>query len=160
LEEVRSEASAAIGPAVANVELRDRLDALHPDLRNRLDGAWERIHGGGADAAGQAANSLIEVIDWTLRTVAPDGAVLTWHAAEQRPEGELHNGKPTRPLRVRYAVRSHPEKAGAIELYARTTSSLVSVIQDPKHAIETRAVEALAPVALTVEGLLYYLVVD
>jgi hypothetical protein len=160
VEQFRAEASVAIGPSVANEELRTRLASLHPDLPNRLEGAWERIHGGGSDAAGQAATSLMEVIDWTLRMLAPDKDVLAWHAAENRPDVELHNGDPTRPLRLCYAVRSNPDKLRALKLYLKTFQELVSVIQSPKHAIETRAVEALAPVAITVEGLLYYLVVE
>ncbi len=160
LVELQAEARASIGPAQASVELRVRLDEIHPDLGNHLDGAWERIQGGGADAAGQAANSLMEVIDWTLRLLAPDDDVLAWHAAEKRPTNDLHNGKPTRSLRVRYAVRNHPEKRRAVGLYVKSIGELVSVIQSPKHSVETRAGEALAHVALVVEGLLHYLLVD
>jgi hypothetical protein len=160
VERLQAESAVVVGPAAASEELRNELDAVHPDLRRRLDGAWERIREGGADAAGQAANSLMEAIDWTLRSVAPDADVLTWHAREGRPAGELHNEKPTRTLRVRYAVRGSPGKASAIDLYVRTASLLASEIQSHKHSIETRAVKALAPIAMTVEGLLYYLVVD
>lgn len=159
VERFRAEASVAIGPAGEYEDLRVGLAAVHPDLPNRIDGAWERIRGGGADAAGQAANSLMEAVDWTLRLLAPDDDVLAWHASENRPDSELHMGKPTRPLRLRYAVRDRPEKLPALTLYVRTIQELVSVIQAPKHSVETRAVEALTPIAMTVEGLLYYLVI-
>lgn len=160
VERFRAEADHEIGPSVASDALRDRLALLHPDLPNRLQGAWERIHEGGADAASQAANSLMEAIDWTLRTLAPDDEVLAWHAAENLSTAELHQGKPTRPLRIRYAVRLSSEKRRALTLYLRTIEELIPVIQSPKHAIDTRAAEALASTAMTVEGFLYYLVVD
>jgi hypothetical protein len=104
VERFRAEASVAIGPAGEYEDLRVGLAAVHPDLPNRIDGAWERIRGGGADAAGQAANSLMEAVDWTLRLLAPDDDVLAWHASENRPDSELHMGKPTRPLRLRYVA--------------------------------------------------------
>jgi Predicted pPIWI-associating nuclease len=160
VERVRAENSAARGPIEASTDLRLRLVQVHPDLQNRLDGAWERINNGGADAASQAANSLMEVVDWTLRLLAPDNEVLEWHTAQARSETELHQGKPTRTVRIRYVARDHPEKLRAVELYVKSIQELVKVIQSPKHAVETRAVEALGPIALTVEGLLYFLVAE
>ncbi len=156
----RAEASATFGPSEANLELRLRLGEVHPALRDRLDGAWERIQGGGADAAGQAANSLMEVVSWTLRTVAPDDEVLAWHAVENRPASEVVDGHPTRALRARYAVRDHLEKRTAADLFVKSIGGLCDVIQEHKHSIETGTADALAPVALLVEGLLHYLVVD
>jgi hypothetical protein len=160
VERQRAELSTTRGPAEASTLLRARLVDVHPDLLNRLDGAWERITGGGSDAASQAANSLMEAVDWTLRLLSPDEEVLAWHAAEGRDTKELHDGRPTRTLRIRYAVRLHPEKRKATELYVKSVQEMVTVIQSPKHSIETRSVEALAPIALTVEGLLYFLIVD
>lgn len=156
-DELESETTAALGPMVASVELRVRLGDLHPDLPRRLDGAWERIVAGGADAASQAANSLMELVDWALRLTAPDAAVLDWHAAEGRPSSELHNRSPTRTLRLRYAVRDQPGKKSALELYLKTVQQLTGVIQQPKHAVELGDERALAPIALTVEGMLLFM---
>lgn len=160
LERRRAEFSATRGPAEASMLLRTRLTEVHPDLLTRLDGAWERIHCGGADAASQAANSLMEALDWTLRLLSPDDHVLAWHADEGRPEKELHNGKPTRTLRARYAVRLQPEKQRAAELYIKSVQEFVTVIQSSKHSVETRSADTLASVALIVEGVLYFLIVD
>ncbi|MEY2470775.1 MAG: hypothetical protein QOK28_104 [Actinomycetota bacterium] len=153
------QAEATLGPAEASAELRLRLHEVHPSLCERLDGAWERITAGGKDAASQAANSLIETVDWTLRTLAPDPEVLRWHASEARPAKELHEGKPTRALRLRFAVRDQPDKSKALDLYLKALTALVSAVQSPKHAIDLQAPKALVPVALSVEGLLHLLVV-
>lgn len=154
------EAVAILGPAKASAELRTRLGDVHPSLRERLDGAWERITGGGADAASQAANSLMETVDWTLRTLAPDEDVLSWHASEGRPQKELQDHRPTRTLRVRYVVRQHPEKNSALDLYLKALGELVRAVQAPKHGLELHAPQTLVPVALSVEGLLHLLLVD
>jgi hypothetical protein len=157
---MEADASVVLGPAAASAELRVRLSQLHPTLAARLDGAWERIRQGGAHAASQAAHSLMETIDWTLRLLAPDAETLAWHAAEKRAGSELHDGRPTRTLRVRFAVRNQPEKNSGLDLYLKATGELVGVIQNPKHALVANHERTLAPVALTVEGLLLFLLAD
>ncbi|HVC14239.1 MAG TPA: hypothetical protein VND62_05200 [Acidimicrobiales bacterium] len=157
---VQAEASAALGPGNASAELRVRLHGIHPSLSKKLDGAWERINNGGTDAASQAANSLMEAVDWTLRQLAPDGDVLAWHTESRRPGSELSEGRPTRTLRIRFAVRDRPEKREAIELYLRSAEGLVKALQGIKHGLEPRARSALVPVAMTVEGLLDFILLD
>jgi Predicted pPIWI-associating nuclease len=154
------EASVSLGPTVASADLRVRLSDLDRSLPARLDGAWERIYNGGADAGSQAANSLMELIDWTLRLLAPEADVLAWYSSEHRPDTELHEGTPTRALRLRYVVRNHPEKNSALNLYLKAVQELVGVIQSPKHALTASSEKTLAPVALTLEGLLHFLLVD
>ncbi|MEY2421777.1 MAG: hypothetical protein QOI95_1844 [Acidimicrobiaceae bacterium] len=160
LEHHQEKAAAVLGPAEASAEVRERLAEVHPSLSERLDGAWERISNGGADAASQAANSLMETVDWTLRTLAPNEEVLAWHASEKRSIKELHEGKPNRALRIRYVVRAQPEKNSALDLYLKALRELVCAVQAPKHAIELHSPRALVPIALSVEGLLHLLLVD
>ena len=61
---------------------------------------------------------------------------------------------------MRYIVRNQPEKNSAVDLYVKAIEELVGVIQTPKHALQTTDEKALVPIALTVEGLLLFLLVD
>jgi hypothetical protein len=147
---------ALLGPASFAEGLRESLRSLDPRLPRRLDGAWERVSRRGPDAASQAAHSLMETIDWALRLAAPTSTVLAWHAAEGRPDKELHNGKPTRPLRVEFLLRGRPGEAGAARLHLRALSDLVSVIESHKHSADEADIEAVARLIPTVEGLLIF----
>jgi hypothetical protein len=160
VEELELDAAVVLGPAEASSDLRKRLAEISPSLCERLNGAWERITSGGEDAASQAANSLMETVDWTLRILAPDADVLEWHASQNRSIKDLSGGRPTRGLRLRYVVRAHPEKNSALNLYLKALGELVRAVQAPKHAIELESPRTLVPVALSVEGLLHLLLVD
>lgn len=144
------------GPAEARRRLRNELARLHPSLVNRLDGAWERVGRHGPDAASQAANSLVELIDWTLRSAAPDTEVLSWHLEGGRPTAELHEGRPTRPLRVRFIARNRPD-AVAAEMYAKGISGLVELLQGHKHGAGEQQLAAVARLLPTVEAHLCFL---
>jgi hypothetical protein len=145
-----------LGPASFAERLRKSLGALDQRLPRRLEGAWERVSRPGPDAASQAAHSLMETIDWTLRLAAPDNAVLAWHAAEGRPAKELHNGKPTRALRVEWLLRERPGEADAARLHLRALSNLVRVIESHKHSADEADLAAVARLIPTVEGLLIF----
>jgi hypothetical protein len=147
---------ALLGPASFAEALRESLASLDPRLPRRLDGAWERVSRRGPDSASQAAHSLMETIDWTLRLAAPESTVLAWHSAEGRPDKELHNGGPTRALRVEFLLRGRPGEAGAARLHLRALSNLVSVIESHKHSADEADNEAVARLIPTVEGLLIF----
>lgn len=144
------------GPAEAGQRLRDELRRLNPRLVDRLDGAWERVGNHGPDAASQAANSLVELLDWTLRLAAPDAAVLAWHGSESRPPDELNNGRPTRALRIRFVVRLRPD-AMAAEMYVTGLRELMRLLQGHKHGLGEQQLAALARLVPTVEAFLSFL---
>jgi hypothetical protein len=160
LVRIEAEISTALAPGVASTELRQRLREIDLGLAEKLEGAWERITNGGPDSTSQAANSLMELIDWTLRLRAPNELVIAWHAKDKRPTDELYDGKPTRSLRIRYAVRHQPEKRSSLNMYVKTVQELTALIQGTKHTIDGGSRKALVPVAMVVEGLLYFLLVD
>ena len=160
LERIEAEVVASLGSRTASSQLRVGLAEIDERLAEKLDGAWERIIRGGADSTSQAANSLMELIDWTLRELAPNDAVLAWHSTEGRPAKELHEGKPTRPLRVRYAVRQYPEKNSSLNLYLKAVAELTDTIQGAKHGLDRNSRKALVPVAMVIEGLLHFLVIE
>jgi hypothetical protein len=123
-------------PDRLHVQIRVALANLHPHLVARLDGAWERLSTTGPDAASQAAHSVQELIDGTLRAAAPDADVLAWHTATGLSADELHTNGPTRSLRVKYAIRNRPDQTKAARYYLRGLSDVVSVLQEAKHGAE------------------------
>jgi len=70
-EELEEDNELVTGPEDARHRLLAELGHLDSNLVNRLEGAWERASRPGPDAASQAANSLVELITWTLRRAAP-----------------------------------------------------------------------------------------
>lgn len=144
------------GPAEARARLREELSRLDPRLVNRLDGAWERVRRHGPDAVSQAANSLVELLDWTLRRAAPEAAVLAWHSGEGRSEEELPGGRPTRALRIRFVVRARPDAAAA-EMYVKGICELMGLLQGHKHGGGEQQLAALARLVPTVEAYLSFL---
>lgn len=150
----------ALMPDRLHGEIRSALGSLHPQLVNRLDGAWERLSATGPDAASQAAHSVQELIDWTLRLAAPDPDVLAWHKANSRSSDELHDDKPTRSLRVKYVIRNRPEQSKAARYYTRSLGDVVGILQEAKHGVEGGSVPLVGNLLLTVEGFLGFLLVE
>jgi len=144
------------GPEEARVRLRAALGDLDPRLVQRLDGAWERVSRDGPDAASQAASSLVELIDWTLRRAGPEKDVLAWHAGAARSPSELDDGRPTRGLRVRFIVRERPDAAAA-DFYARAIGDVLRLLQGHKHGSGAQHLAALARLVPTVEAYLAFL---
>lgn len=113
--------------------LRQDLSRLDPRLVSRLDGAWERLERPGPDSASQAAHSVQELLDWTLRMAAPDAAVLAWHKDTDRPAHEVSDGRPTRRLRGLYIVRERPGSDRVVGLHLKSLRETSSVLQKFKH---------------------------
>lgn len=155
-DETAEESATLLGPQALGDRLRKRLGELSDDLPARLDGAWERVSTAGPDAASQAAHSLMELLDWTLRIAAPDDEVLAWHRDQGRQADELHDDKPTRVLRAKYLLRHRPEEVKAARLYLRAINDLADVIQSLKHKAGNKDVDAVARLIPTVEGLLIF----
>jgi Predicted pPIWI-associating nuclease len=159
--ELATDREEILGPAEASTELRTRLRAIDENLCVMLDGAWERIHQGGTDAGRQAAHSLMETVDWMLRTRAPEHEVMSWSAERGPRPGDLdEKGGPTRALKFRFIVRNRTGMEKATDMYRRAVGDLVGVLQEPKHGMKPTNPWNLAPVGLTVEGLLLFIVSD
>ncbi len=157
---LEAEAITSLGPLTPSTELRALLTKLYPSLPEKLDGARERISRGGPDAVAQAATSLQEALDWTLRLLAPEGDVLAWHASERRLPSDLRNGHPTRPLRVRYIVRGHPEKQSSVGLYLKVLPELLQAIERHKHGLIQPPRRYMEPLAKMLESILQCLLTD
>jgi len=115
-------------------QILERLDAIDGRLVAKLNGAWDRVKNPGPDGISQCATSVIELIDWFLRDVAPDDQVLDWHRDSGRSARELHKGRPTRQLRVRFALRDRHPDGRLANAYVSTLTSIAEELQGIKHA--------------------------
>ena len=124
----------------AAIQLRTRTLSLiftfDTTLSRRWDGAWERVVRGGPHSASQAAHSTVEFVDWVFRAAAPDAAVLKWHSENKRPAGEIREGRPTRPARMRYTLRDRDPDGEAAKTYVRLTTDLLNLLQSIKHTAD------------------------
>jgi hypothetical protein len=130
---------------------------LDAQLIVRLDGAWERVARGGPHSAAQGAHSMIEFVDWCLRTSAPDEAVISWHRQELRPVGEVHEGSPTRSLRMRYLLRDRDPDGPMATVYVRNAQDVLGLLQKIKHTAENVGPEELAALMMSIEATLVFL---
>ncbi len=131
------------GPAASRTLLLDRLcglDATVPDLMRE---AWRHVERDGPAAVSMAAHAVVEVIDRTLRAVAPEEAVLEAHVSGRLSNDAVYdkNGKlaPTRAGRIAYALLQR--RPGEAKMVAAQTKALVKNVsfvhedlQAGKHA--------------------------
>jgi hypothetical protein len=113
--------------------LLERLREIDDVLPAKLEGAWERTLRPGPDAASQAANSLVELLDWSLRRATEGVDLVAWHAQQGlRSDGVDANGRPTRALKVRYLLRDNPS-GDLVEAFARIIGEAYGALQSVKH---------------------------
>jgi hypothetical protein len=143
-------------PAETRDELLLRLRELDAALPAKLHGAWDRTSRPGPSAASQAAGTLVELIDWSLRLAAPDQAVLEWHASENRSAAELHEGGPTRGLRVRFLLRYRGADGVAADTYTKHLAEILKLLQGGKHRLEDEDLTIIRCTIPSVEGLLSF----
>ncbi len=146
-------------PSVVQRErFRATLMKLGPDLLDRIDGAWERVGRPGPDAASQAAHSLVEFIDWTLRRAAPDEAVLRWHKETQRPRSELNQrGEATRALKIRFIMKDRADESDSAEMQVRSLADIMKYLQKKKHAQGDKELQAVARLIPGIEAALLFI---
>ena len=78
-----------------------------------------------------------------------------WYRDTSRTD-DLHGGKPTRALRIKYLLRDRPGEANAARLHLRALNDLVQVIQGLKHGPGEKDILAVTRLIPTVEGLLIF----
>jgi len=128
------------GPQKARVVLLGRLGGLDPDIPALLAAAWAQVETDGPAAVAMASHAAVEVLDRTLRALAPDEAVVGEHAAGRlRHKDALFekDGKlaPTRGGRVAYAVmKCHPGQAKLIASQTKALAVTVTTLQENLQA--------------------------
>ena len=150
-----------LAPAQTRERMRERLRAIDARLVVRLDGAWNAVAHAGPDAVSQAANSAIELIDWTLRLTCDETEFEAWVAAQVKPgDYRDRNGRPTRQAKIRYLLRGRAYEADLVDA---TTQSLIAVhrgLQKLKHTRGEHDVDAVARLLPSVEAVLFLIVDD
>lgn len=164
-EDVDTEAPEPLNDAITigeeyRQDLRSRLGALDPRLLERWDGAWTTLLVEGPDGPSQAAHSIQELIDWTLRLAAPPQDVLTWHTANGGSPADLNDkGLPTRGLMVRYILGARAQDKAA-KLFMSSLNKIVEALQQAKHSFEGPAGPAMIrSVLLNTESFLGFVLI-
>jgi hypothetical protein len=147
-------------PSAIRARTLARLDAVDGRLVPKLNGAWDRVRSPGPDGLSQAATSTIEFIDWFLRSTAPDAEVLEWHGREGRASNELHQGRPTRGLRVRFALRDREPDGRVAEAFVGTLLVIAKELQSMKHAEMGSDMSTLERLLPSVEAVVAFMVPD
>lgn len=152
------------GPARGRSDLLAALGRLDKDLPDLLMGAWEDIERPGAAANVKISTCAVEALERTLRALAPEAEVLSWHREGRRPPEELSNGRPTHSCRVRFILRS-PELKKLRPLVVAQTESIViqvnslrTILQSGKHA-SSGDLRQLENALMSVETVLHQLTV-
>lgn len=142
------------------LQVRDALAALDARLLERWDGAWITLLVEGPDGPSQAAHSIQELIDWTLRLAAPADDVLAWRATHGEAPDDLNkDGEPTRGLMVRYIVGGRAQDETA-KLFMSSLNKIVKALQQAKHSFEGPTGPAMIrSVLLNAESFLGFLLV-
>lgn len=148
-----------LAPTDMREQMREALQELSPRLSARLDGAWDAVTHAGPDAVSQAANSAIELIDWTLRAACNDIDLEAWVADQSRPNDfRDQHGRPTRQAKIRYRLAERDLDAEFVAATARNLDALREQLQKLKHADRKHDVAAVARLLPAVEGVLYLIV--
>jgi len=128
------------GPQAARDELLRRLEEIDPELPDLLLGAWTEIDQARRRPAAvvKMTTCATELIERSLRTLAPDEAVIAWYRAPSRPKMEADSrGGPTYGARARYVLEGKPERrlvVSQIDAVVAQVPSLRSLFQSGKHA--------------------------
>jgi hypothetical protein len=135
-------------------DLRSALNALHPALAAKLEGAWEVYRRRGPDALGQAATSLVELIDRSMDLLAPAVEVAQF-AIDNRLIGSRYitdRGNPTVALKVRFVLRARPLTAEAVDAQVAALTEARKRLQASKHLLDFNDDLLIGRLLLTVEN--------
>ena len=135
-------------------DLRSALGNLHPALAAKLEGAWEVYRRRGPDALGQAATSLVELIDRSMDILAPAVEVLKF-ASDNHLTGPHYftdRGSPTVALKVRFVLRARPLTAEAIDAQVAALTKARKTLQASKHSLDFSDDLLIGRLLLTVEN--------
>ncbi|MEV4512557.1 hypothetical protein AB0K00_26760 [Dactylosporangium sp. NPDC049525] len=133
------------------------LEELDPKLPRKYKGAWHAVSQRGPDWISQAANSGVEALDWSLRSLAPPDRVLEWQASVGNYAKEIVNGKPTRALKVRFIAHDRGLPASSVDLMVKAVNGTLGDLQKLKHADDDRMAEAMTAALVALEHCLMML---
>jgi hypothetical protein len=129
----------AAGTLMVRQQLLVRLNAMDPKIADLLQGAWHDLTSDAPGRVASLANFGTELIDRTLRHVAPDEAITAWVVeTQQEPKRLQHAGGWTRSARIRFAFRGRPGERklvqAEVDSLVAQVAALVPRLQASKHA--------------------------
>ena len=130
---------------------------LDPGLMVRLEGAWERVVRGGPHSSSQAAHSAVELVERRLWSGAPDTDTLAWHTEQHRPADEIANGRPTRPLRMRYILRERDPDGAIASAYVRHAQEVIEHLQRSSTRKPELHLASSRALVMSIENVLIFL---
>jgi len=122
-------------PRNARQQLLQSLGDVDPQIPELLEAAWAQVELNGPAAVAMASHAAVEVLDRTLRALAPNDAVLAEHEAGRLHKDSVYmkDGKlaPTRAGRVAYAVqRCHPGETKLVIAQTKALAISVTTLQE------------------------------
>lgn len=122
-------------PRNARQDLLNSLGEVDPQIPELLEAAWAQVELNGPAAVAMASHAAVEVLDRTLRALAPNDAVLAEHEAGRLHKDSVYvkDGRlaPTRAGRVAYAVqRCHPGETKLVVAQTKALAVCVTTLQD------------------------------
>ena len=145
------------GPSGLREALVDCLYAIDTALPELLFGAWHTIENRPPAALATIANHGIELLDRALRAATPTEPLMAWIRLQERQQGLVHEGRPTRSARVRYLLRDcegdQKLVLAQVDAIVSVTTALTGRLQGTKHA-SAADVTAVSSYILTLEALL------
>ncbi len=140
----------AEGMSPLDQELWFHLSTLGSEFQEMHAGAWEAFMLRGPDSQRQAAHSARELLDWVLRSLAPN-------AVFSEKEITLYgsDGRPTRKMRARY-ILGRKRDVAFVETTAKLVAEINGSLSDVAHTgVATRG--RLRGMLRTCEGVLLIL---
>jgi hypothetical protein len=132
--------------------LLDWLESISPKLPTKYKGAWSAASHRGPDWISQAANSGVELLDWTLRTLAPDKVAIEWRSGLNLYANEVgENGRPHRSLRVRYIAAQRSIPSSTVDLIVKAVSGVLGDLKKLKYADDDAMASAVTSALMELE---------
>lgn len=130
-------------------ELKKLLIKVNPELDRKREGAWECIFSENQDKYSQSANSMINLLDWTLRILAPDEDV----------KNHLNIGDEkiiTKEMKLKYILRSNQDTK-MINFYINNLLDIHKFLNNAKHSLKYDEGGALESLFYIIEGIILFL---
>jgi len=131
-------------------KLKKLLIKINPELDRKREGAWECILSDSQDKYSQSANSMINLVDWTLRELAPENEVRNYLKLGK-------SEKITRKMKLEYILRSKQDTK-LIDFYIKNFLDIYDLLNKAKHSLIFHEGDVLESQFYMIEGIILFIV--
>lgn len=135
---------------IKSKELKKLLIKINPELDRKREGAWECILSENQDKYSQSANSMINLLDWTLREFAPGEDVKNYFNLEKKD-------KITRKMKLEYILRSNQDTK-LINFYIKNFLDIYEFLNNAKHSLKFDEGDVLESHFYIIEGIILFII--